>query len=107
MIIIFIAKSRKIEVSAITNSISVKKRQLIAVMITFALLPGSIIVTSYLIYYSIFIDKTYFLLTLLIIYFIYISSDKCYENGSRPLASFKKLNFWLFLSNYFPILLDN
>lgn len=98
------AKSRNIDIEFIKEGLPVKKRQFVACVIMFSLLPLSFLFTLFCIYLS-FYDKTRVLGALLLIYMIHIYTDKSFESGSYSNKWLKQHYFWKYLASYFPILL--
>jgi 2-acylglycerol O-acyltransferase 2 len=99
------AQSRGLAETAAISYAPPRRRQLFSCIITFLLLPLSMLITLILLFLSIFIDKTKILGSFMIIYFIYIYFDKSHEKGAIPSLRFKTFSFWKSLSNYFPALL--
>jgi len=100
-----VAEGHGIDADKIMNAVSVRKRQLLAVGVTFVLLPSSMILTCLWLYAAVFLDPVHFLKTLLILYVIHIYFDKTFENGNLLNWSWKKHWWWKMVRNYFPILL--
>jgi hypothetical protein len=99
------AKSRRIDVAVLTNSISRKNRQLFAVILAFMLLPFSMFLTVLWTFYSLFVDKTRISGAILMLYATHIYFDKSYIRGSKAVTWIKQIFFWKLLGNYFPVLL--
>jgi hypothetical protein len=100
-----VAEAHGTDVDVIANAVSVKKRQLLAVGVTFVLLPTSMLLTLLWLYIAIFHDVLHFFKTLLVLYAMHIYFDKTYENGNLLQWSWKKHWWWKMVRNYFPILL--
>lgn len=98
------AQSRGLAESAIAYA-PPRRRQLISCILTFLLLPMSMLTTGILILLAIFVDKSRILGLLLTLYFTYIYFDKAHETGAKPWREFKTWSFWKSLSNYFPVVL--
>jgi 2-acylglycerol O-acyltransferase 2 len=99
------AKSRNIDVSVVINSISPKNRQLFACILTFMLLPVSMLTTLVWMYMAIFNDKYHIFLPLLLIYATHIYFDDSHIKGNKGKSWLKRLFLWKLLGNYFPVLL--
>ncbi|CAM9325758.1 unnamed protein product [Ectocarpus fasciculatus] len=54
---------------------------------------------------GIFVDKSRVLITLLVMYMIYMRYDRAHENGSKPSEWLRGHVFWKYLCSYFPCLL--
>mmetsp|Transcript_410 Transcript_410/g.773 ORF Transcript_410/g.773 Transcript_410/m.773 type:complete len:421 (-) Transcript_410:96-1358(-) len=98
------AQSRGLAESAISLA-PPRRRQLVSCIITFLLLPTSMLLTWVLLFLAIFLDKSRILGGILVIYFIHVYTDKSHQEGSRALSWFKRHSFWKSLRNYFPVLL--
>jgi 2-acylglycerol O-acyltransferase 2 len=99
------AKSRKIDPSIIVEGIDRKKRQLLVCLITFLMLPMSILTTVAWAIYGLFFDKSRVVLGLLLVYAAYMYFDRRYEMGSISNEWLKRHIFWKTMGNYFPCLL--
>lgn len=99
------AKSRKIDAEVIMAAIPQRKRQLFAAVITFLLLPSSLFLSLLLIFVGLFLDKSRVMISLFVIYVIYIQFDQAHEKGSKPSNRIRRHIFWKYLCNYFPCLL--
>lgn len=100
-----VAEARGVDVDVITKSLSVRKRQFLAVAVTFVMLPTSMLLSLLWLYLAIFHDPTHFLKTLLVLYALHIYTDKTFEYGSLLQWSWRKHWWWKLVRNYFPILL--
>jgi 2-acylglycerol O-acyltransferase 2 len=98
------AQSRGLAETAISYA-PPRRRQLFSCIITFLLLPMSMLATVIFIYLAIFVDRSRILALLLSIYFTLIYFSKSHERGALALPSFKTCSFWKSLSNYFPVVL--
>lgn len=99
------ARSRKVDPQVILDAVSSKKRQFIACLITFLLLPCSLALSAGWLAVSIFVDKSRVMLAALLIYCAHMYFDRRFEQGSFAKPWLKKHAFWLALGNYFPCLL--
>ena len=97
------AKSRNIDTTVLTKALSPRYRQLIACFITFCLLPGSILFSSFVVFLAIYYQSI-ILFTIILMYGIHIKMDKSFEQGSKGKMWIKQLEFWKLLCNYFPAL---
>jgi 2-acylglycerol O-acyltransferase 2 len=99
------AKARGLDPNQMMQSLNVrKKRQFMAVLITFTLLPISMSLTTLWLFFALFVDKTYISGALLAIYATWIFFDKSHEQGSKAVTWVKKHGFWKSLASYFPII---
>lgn len=99
------ARSRKIDAAVILAAVPKRKRQLAAGVITFLLLPMSMLSSFLWLILGLFVDKSRILITLLMAYLIYIQLDQAHERGSKPSEWLRRHVFWKYLGNYFPCLL--
>jgi 2-acylglycerol O-acyltransferase 2 len=98
------AKLRGLDSTQLMASLGVrKKRQFMATLITFLLLPMSMTLTLFWMYFAIRIDRTYISGAILLAYMTYIYLDPAHEKGSKPTPWVKKHGFWKWLAGYFPI----
>jgi 2-acylglycerol O-acyltransferase 2 len=99
------ARSRKVDPQVILDAVSSKKRQFLACVLTFLLLPGCLALSACWLAASILIDKSRVMLAALMLYATYMYRDRRFERGSSAQLWLKRHAFWRALGSYFPCLL--